>query len=242
MSARATAARRPAAPAKRVRLGLYSKIAIGCKDLSIDEEARRDLMAARYGKRSMTALSVGELEDLLAYLKAQGFRPTRSARGPKRAGGRPLADAPEAKKARALWLSLYHLAVVRNPQEGALAAFGQRQTGKAALQWIRGDWRKVIEALKDMAAREAGVDWRPYKIGFTTLEKPRCRVIEAQWRILGKLGVVVADSHALSAYVSRFAGRPAGISVLNLSDAEADRLIEQFGQRIRKAQAEGPGS
>lgn len=232
------------------RRGLYATISIGCKDLGIDEESRRDMLAARYGgRRSMTQLSIEQLEDLLDHLKAQGFKPKRKGggksdgrdrRGPARAGGRALANAPEAKKARALWLSLYHLGVVRNPSESALAAFGKRQTGKEALQWIKGDWHLVIEALKKMGERDAGVCWDGYRVRYgleaVTEYRPRCRVLEAQWRILGRLGVVVQDPHALAAYASTFVGRPSGIGLPNLTNDQADKLIEHFGGRLRKAQ------
>lgn len=131
MAQAAPAARAPKVDAQR--RGLYATIAIACKELSIDDQSRRDMIAAQCGgKTSMKACSIAELEGLVDHLKRQGFKsknrggraPNRT--GPARAGDRALADAPEARKARALWLSLYHLGVVRSPQESALAKFGDR--------------------------------------------------------------------------------------------------------------------
>ena len=82
------------------RKGLYGKIKIACKQLSIVDEDYRALLATRYaGKTSSTKLSLAELEDLIGYFKAQGWTPTKS-RAPARAGSRKLADGVEAAKAR----------------------------------------------------------------------------------------------------------------------------------------------
>ncbi|MEQ8605159.1 MAG: regulatory protein GemA [Marivibrio sp.] len=259
MAQAAPAARAPKVDAQR--RGLYATVAIACKDLGIDDQSRRDMIAAQCGgKTSMKACSIAELEDLVDHLKRQGFKPKhRGGRapnrtGPGRAGARALADAPEARKARALWISLYHLGVVRSPKESALAKFGERQTGKAALQWIKGDWHKVIEALKQMAEREAAVDWG--KLLYQVIDPetgkafeavgnhPRLSVIYAQWKIAKRLGAVIDDPHVA---VEGFGRGVTGKSAFQFyDDADFDRLIEALGGKIRKAQktapAEGDGS
>ncbi|MBP5857270.1 regulatory protein GemA [Marivibrio halodurans] len=247
-----TAAATKETKADAQRRGLYATISIGCKDLSIDDDARRDMIAARYGgRRSMSELSIVQLEDLRDHLIAQGFEPKRKAgarsRGPARAGARALADAPEARKARALWISLYHLGVVRNPAEDALAAFGKRQTGTDALQWIKQDWHLIIEALKKMAERDAGVSWEPLHYYVRDPETgvvfrargphARLSVLHAQWRIAKSLGAVQDHPHVT---LEGFGRSVTGKSAFQFyEDADLDKLIEALGRVIRKAKAEG---
>jgi phage gp16-like protein len=219
------------------RKGLYGKIKIACKQLGIADEDYRALLATRYaGKTSSTKLSLAELEDLIGYFKAQGWTPTKS-RAPTRAGSRKLADGVEAAKARALWISLYHLGVVRNPAEAALADFVKRQTGVRALEWVR-DWEPVIEALKKMAEREADVDWSGYQVfidGMWQVDyRPRQRVIEAQWRILVNAGT--AEKGQVAVDIAHMLGiQPHQLEFLLCADHQLDQVIEELGPRVRAA-------
>jgi phage gp16-like protein len=236
----AQTALKPGSADARQRKALYAKIAAARKALGIGEEAYRDLLAQLFqGVRSAKDLSVPDLDSLVGYFKAQGWTPAPpKTKPPARAGTRALADAPEAKKARALWISLYHLGVVRSPAESALAAFGRRQTGKAALQWIRGDLHKVIEALKDMAAREAGVDWsvHPMDKRLARGVPDRLRVVWAQWEALVAAGA--AERAGMDGYCSRIVGHhPHGQTIVNMTAAELDRVIEALGPKVRAAKA-----
>lgn len=222
---------------KAQRKGLYGKIKIACKQLGIPDEDYRALLATRYsGKTSATALSLGELEDLIGYFKAQGWVPVKG-RAPARAGSRKLADGVEAAKARALWISLYHLGVVRDPAEAALAAFVKRQTGANALEWVR-DWEPVIEALKKMAEREANVDWSAYRVfvdGMWTVDyRPRQRVIEAQWRILVDAGA--AEKGLIAVNLAHMLGiQPHQLEFFLCADHQLDLIIEELGPKVRAA-------
>ncbi|WP_316978026.1 regulatory protein GemA [Shumkonia mesophila] len=227
------------------RRSLYGKIEIAKKALGLDDETYRDILEARYGKRSRTGLRNPQLVDLVEHFKTLGFKPIRKA--PARAGGRPMADGDTQRKIRALWISLYHLGAVSDVSERALVAFVKRVTGGRAegidaLQWLDGKAAfKAIEALKAMAVR-AGVDWSPYKVRTDGLIvdgwDPRSRVMEAQWRRLAALGAVrIADPGALSNWLSRFF-RTGPISAANLSDDEKDRAIEALGAMVRRAKAD----
>ena len=229
------------------RRSLYGKIEIAKKALGLDDDAYRDVLQRLFGKRSRTQLGNAQLVDLVEHFKSLGFRPIRKA--PARAGGRPLADGALQGKIRALWISLHHLGAVREPSEKALVAFCKRVTGGRtrgidALQWLTPDAAiKAIEALKAMAARE-GVSWAPYRVRLDSgevvdREDPRARVLEAQWRILGRLGAARIDCDAaLWAWVGRLLGKGARLSGAALTDAEKYKAIEALGAMVRRARNE----
>lgn len=224
------AARKPAS----ARHSFYAKISIAQKQLGLDDDTFRDILEARYGVRSRTKMSDAQLVDLLKHFEAQGFQPRPRSGKPKGAARR------EHGKMRALWLSLYHLGVVHDPSDGALAAFAKRVTGgKAAgvdaLAWIAGeDASTVIEALKDWASREGGVNWEPYASTNGPFHNERCRVIEAQWQKLHALGAVrIDDRGALDMWACRALGIAAHRSIIHLDAAQLDALIRKFGEMIR---------
>jgi len=94
---------------------------------------------------------------VLDELKAKGWKPTVIPGG--RSGAAPVArrsaaDSPVALKARALWISLHQLGVVRDGSDRALEAFAKRQLKVDRLQWADQSLAyKLIEALKAMAER-----------------------------------------------------------------------------------------
>lgn len=224
------------------RSPMQAKIHIAKKELSLDDSTYRALLQRVTGRTSSAGLSDAQLEAVLTELKRLGFKPR--SRSASTAVKRPLAEGAEARKIRALWISLYHLGVISDSSEAALAAFVRRQLKIDALQWVRGDAYKITEALKSWATRAAGVDWSAYYVGHGgQVEKvlfPRARVLEAQWRILAALGVVrIADGDARDLYVARIAGVGRRISTHHLTDAQADKVIAVLGEQIRAAKAKG---
>jgi phage gp16-like protein len=228
-------------PAGDYRRALYAKISIALKDLGIEDESFRDILQLRYAKRSRTELTEVQLVDLVKHFESLGFRPKRTA--PARAGSRPMADGAEAKKIRALWISGYHLGVIKDASETALGAFAKRVTGGKsggvdALGWLDTPAAaKVIEALKDWLTREAGVCWDAYsRVKGAPVERSRARVLEAQWKIMAQLGLVDIDhSTALDRFAARRFRINRDISITHLAPAEQDVLIREFGERIRRA-------
>jgi phage gp16-like protein len=80
-------------------------------------------------------------------MEACGFKRTKPQ-------PRKLADDPQSKMIRALWLQLHEAGKVRNPSEEALAAFVKRQHSVDALQWLSTEKaQKLIEELKKWLAR-----------------------------------------------------------------------------------------
>ena len=98
------------------RRAMLAKIHVARKELGIVEDYYRQILVDQTGHLSAKHCSDAELAKVLDALKAKGFKP--KSRSPRT--GQQRADHPMARKARALWLSLYHLGAVRNPDEKAL--------------------------------------------------------------------------------------------------------------------------
>ena len=201
-----------------------------CRELGLDAEDRHALQQRVVGKASLTEMTGDELSRVLDALN-----------GPRRRRRRDdLPRAATAAKLRALWLSGYHLGVVRDRSDRALAAFVRRQTGLDAARWAHhtADAVRAIDGLKGWLARAAGVDWSPHATTGGPRDDPRARVLEAQWRRLAEIGEVrIADLAALDAYADHFANAPGRRGYLALSDGRADALIRHLGAWIRKPRA-----
>lgn len=144
----------PAAPARfdrsaTHRRAMLAKIHLAKKSLQLDEDDYRNILMQEAGRSSAGDCTEAELDRVLGRLQALGFKPL-----PKAGGSARPAQHPMARKARALWISLYHLGEVRSPKEAALEAFAKRQLGCEKLVWAKqSDGYKLIEALKAMATK-----------------------------------------------------------------------------------------
>lgn len=117
------------------------------QDASLDDAAYRAMLWAVARVKSSTELDFAGRKKVLDHLEACGFKRTKPQQ-------RALADDPQSKKIRALWLELHTAGKVRNPSESALAAFVKRQTGRDALQWLNArEASAVIEELKQWLLR-----------------------------------------------------------------------------------------
>ncbi|TDT88076.1 uncharacterized protein DUF1018 [Azorhizobium sp. AG788] len=145
--------------------------------IGLTEDERRAFIARQAsGKTSCRQLSGREAVRVIDGLKAlQGGR-----------GATDLAG-PYAAKLRALWLSGWHLGVVRDRTDAALLAFLERQTGLEHTRFLAdaAAARRVIEALKAWLAREAGVEWP----ASGNVEESKAAVWRAQRRQMEALGL-----------------------------------------------------
>lgn len=224
-----TAIRKP----NPVRNGLIGKIHVAKSQLGLDDDTYRDVLRRVTGKESSGDCSITELEAVKAEMVNLGWQPAKKA--PPRAGKRPLADGEIAAKLRALWISGYHLGVVNDPSEAALAAFvkrstGGRKSGVDALQWMTaGDARKAIEALKAWLTRAGGVDWTVKWHEDIRGAWPRIDVVKAQFQRFKTGGFTKA---ATAQEFLRDIGKPSILSIY--TEEELDRLIDFLGDRLRK--------
>ncbi len=134
--------------ASQHRRSMIAKIKIAVKELGLCDDDYRAILLRVTGKTSCTQLSDDQLVKVLDEFKAKGFQPQPRKAPPK------AANHPAAMKARALWISLYHLNAISNPSEKALEAFAKRQLKCERLQWAdQGQMYKLVEALKAIGTR-----------------------------------------------------------------------------------------
>lgn len=157
------------------------------KRVGLDTDSRRDLIASvAGGKRSSAELTVGEAVRVIDTLKRlQNGR-----------GAAHTATGKYAAKLKALWLSGWHLAVVRDRTDTALMSFLKRQTGLDHAQFLHdaGAARRVIEALKSWLAREAGVVWP----ADSDVRVSKLAVLRAQRRRLAAAGRLITAPEPLA--------------------------------------------
>lgn len=140
------------APSNPRRAALIKLIQVAKRDLGrlsgLDDLAYRDILRSIGKSESLAAMTVPNMELVLAHMKSKGFvvRP--------KAGDRPQTINPDASKVRALWLFLHVLGEVRDPSEKALAAYVKRIAKVDDLRWAHGRVvDTLIETLKKWAMR-----------------------------------------------------------------------------------------
>lgn len=190
------------------RRSLLAKVHVARKELGLDEDTYRGVLVQVAGKDSAAAMSEQQLVAVLDHFKLRGFAPKPSA-GRRPAAQRP-ADHPSARKARALWISLFHLGVVRNGSDQALEAFAARQLKCERMQWARqSDCYRLIEALKNMAERNGWPQRGPSgeAISVEHLQQGLCEAILAKL----KTGGAAPADMVLSAAMVAFGGHRPGV-------------------------------
>ena len=135
---------------------LIQLIHVAKSKLGLDEATYRAILERKAGKTSSKDMSMHELEAVLEHLRGLGFEDRTSGK-PKpaaKAKTQRLADDPQSKKIRSLWLSLRDLGAIQDSSEQALAAFVKRQTKVESLEWLNNyQATLVIESLKRWVKR-----------------------------------------------------------------------------------------
>lgn len=135
---------------------LVRTIHVACRQLGLDAETRHDLQLRVTGKTSLTDMTPAEQEQVLAELKARGFR---------MAGKRPAAKRGDTRFAHVLWRKLHEAGAVEQKGARGLNTFVRKRFegawGAAVLDVDQmrdpAQIATVIEALKAMCKR-AGID------------------------------------------------------------------------------------
>lgn len=151
---------------------LIRLIHVAKSKLALDDDTYRAMLMRIGGKKSSAEMSVPKLLLVLEHLKESGFKV--SSKTPNR----PMANDPQSKMIRGLWLQLAKMGVVRNSSEAALAAFVERMTKVSALQWLSTPQAsQVIEHLKEWRQRVTGTR---AALLLKTLQLPPLRLAAAQ--------------------------------------------------------------
>jgi len=212
--------------ASQARRSMLGKIHIAKKQLGMVDDDYRQLLFDTAGKTSAAQCSDAELTMVIDALKAKGFKPL-----PPKGGA--SAQHKMAKKARALWISLHHLNVVHNPSEQALETFARKQLGCEKLQWARqSHGAKLIEALKDMAARNGWkqVDDAGRPLSVLALQEQLCLAILDKLKAAG----AADDGWSLSNAAWSLHGWVLGASG-PVGTEEYAALAKALGDELRKA-------
>ena len=139
---------------------LTRTIMVGCRQLGLDEETRRDLQLRVVGKASLRDMTPCEQQKVLDALKAEGFRPNGGAKA-----RRAAAPRGDVRFCHVLWGKLHRAGAVDLAGAKGLNAFIRSRFEKAwgaapiDIDQMR-DWQQiaaVIEALKGMCKR-AGIE------------------------------------------------------------------------------------
>jgi len=140
--------------ADKYRREELAKIHIAKKDLNLSDEIYRDILYQAGGVESSADLDYRGRTAVLDRFRELGWQ-TQSKSGSKAPRKtRALADDPQSKKIRALWLELHAAGKVRDSSEKALASYVKRMTRVAALQWLDNKQAQtVIESLKKWLER-----------------------------------------------------------------------------------------
>lgn len=139
---------------------LIRTIHVGCRQLGLDDDTRRELQVRVVGKASLSDMTPAEQQKVLDVLKAEGFMPTGGAKAK-----RPAAARGDVRFCHVLWSKLYRAKAVDVAGAKGLNAFVRARFEKSwgaapiDIDQMR-DWQQIAaiaEALKGMCKR-AGIE------------------------------------------------------------------------------------
>lgn len=128
-------------------LTLKRMIHVGCKELGLDDDTRRDLQLVATGKARMSDMSEAELRTVVEALKKRGFKPygkTYFTSGKGKDKGHAPAPRSDLRFVHVLWGLLGKAGVLDKPGRDGLNAFIRSRFGN--------HWQSVpidIDALRD---------------------------------------------------------------------------------------------
>ncbi|MGL6429860.1 MULTISPECIES: gp16 family protein [Aeromonas] len=137
---------------------LLKIVQVGRRELGLDEEDYRALLESVTGARSAKGLSAAKLDAVITAMKGLGFKVKGGAQvaGRRSPPSSAKVQAPEVRKIRAIWITMYNDGFVRDGSEDALGSYIKRMTananggaGIARPEWLTSaQAERVLEALK----------------------------------------------------------------------------------------------
>lgn len=214
------------------------------KQLGLDDDTYRAMLAAETGKRSAGDLDAGERARVIERLRQAGFG--RKESPAKARGNYVYHERREHRLIAALWRDLWLLGEIGDAGPRALDHFVQRQAGVAALKWLAPEAaHSVVQALKDWLGR-CGFDLPSHKAR-DVKKLALQRLVRAQWARLEEAGALAFrdETHraaALDSYFDRYAAACSkGIAHPMTTPAELDKCAERLGAWLRTARKNHAG-
>lgn len=206
-------------------------IHVGCKQLGIDDDAKRAIYARITGKASLTLMKPGEKDAVLQELRRLGF--STIARRPN---GKQQLTGKFAKKLQALWIGAWNLGLIKERDDAALVAFVKRQTGLDQVRFLHhaDDARAVVEALKSWMQREARVMFGNLN-GQDWLVADGAKIAWAQWRILNPGADLIVRKGFDAEVYTIIGGTRAYLG--DVKGKEWQAVMNELGRRIRARKA-----
>jgi len=138
---------------------LLQLVHVGRRELGLEDEDYRTLLESVTGARSAKGLSVAQLDAVVTAMKAAGFKvKAKTPPAGKRLSPPSSArvQAPEVRKLRAVWITMFKDGLLRDGSEDALGGFIKRMTANAnggaginRAEWLTAKQaERVLEALK----------------------------------------------------------------------------------------------
>ena len=118
--------------------GLIKTIQTGRRKLGLSDEDYRALLEGVSGKTSTKELNAYQLKEVLRRMREAGFH---------------TATAPQLRKIRSLWFSMYDEGIVKSKTEQSISAYIRRITKKNVNACGVKDLQRVIETLKQRIDR-----------------------------------------------------------------------------------------
>lgn len=225
-------------------MGRFAKIRGLQKKIGLDDDTFRDRMELVTGKRSSKQLSDSQLRKFEANLERDAPKWKRRKASPRIS----KEMKPMIGKLRALWISGWCFGVVRDKGDAALTAYCERITGgrKTAgkmgvksLAWLdTSRATQCVEAIKDMLAREARVDWSVHTApGFPDFTDAQ-KVLLALWTHCVQLDCRPAGYTQLTEWLAAFLKTPSSKQFHLISDQHCNEAIRALGDLVRRARVE----
>ena len=137
---------------------LLKIVQVGRRELGLDDEDYRALLESVTGARSAKGLSAAKLDAVITAMKGMGFKVKGGAQvnGRRSPPSSAKVQAPEVRKVRAIWITMYNDGFVRDGSDDALGSYIKRMTananggaGIARPEWLTAaQAERVLEALK----------------------------------------------------------------------------------------------
>lgn len=143
-------------PATERRRALLAKAHLGQKQMGLDAAEWRVFLRDTTGRDSCRDLDEAALAKLVTTMAARGVRFT-APRAAGKSSGRPLSQAAQARKLRALWLRGHALGIIADPAESALCSWASNSRAKTVTALLQsfgvGEFERAIERLKKWLSR-----------------------------------------------------------------------------------------